>query len=80
MHHGGPREAALERKVQANRKPRLAGGRAEAKLTMLACSEPLEGHARWSLKLLGDRLVELEIVDGIAGETVRRVKKTSSSG
>ena len=72
-------EAALQRKVQANRKPRLLDGKAEARLTMLACSEPPEGHARWSLRLLGDRLVELEVVDGISNETVRRaLKKTTS--
>ncbi len=73
-------EAALERKVQMSRKPRLLDGKAEAKLTMLACSKPPEGHARWNLRLLGDRLVELEIVDGISTETVRRaLKKTTSS-
>ncbi len=72
-------EATLERKIQMNRKPRLLDGKAEAKLTMLAYSEPPEGHARWSLKLLGDRLVELEIVEEIAGETVRRAPKETTS-
>ena len=42
-------EAALERKVQVNRKKRLLDGEGEAKLTMLACSKPPPGHARWSL-------------------------------
>ena len=71
-------DAALERKVQANRKKRLLDGEGEAKLTMLACSEPPPGHARWNLRLLGDRLVELEVVDGISRETVRRtLKKTA---
>ena len=68
---------ALQRKVQANRNPRLAGGKAEARLTMLACSRPPEGHTRWSLRPLGDRLVELEIVDEIAGGTVRRAPKNN---
>lgn len=71
-------DAALERKAQANRKKRLLDGEGEAKLAMLACSEPPPGHARWNLRLLGDRLVELEVVDGISRETVRRtLKKTA---
>ena len=69
--------AALERRKQANRKPRKLDGAAEAKLVALACSEPPEGNARWTLKLLGERLVELEIVDSIGTETVRRtLRKT----
>ena len=73
-------EAALDRKVQVNRKKRLLDGEGEAKLTMLACSEPPPGHARWSLRLLGAHLVELEIVEGISRETVRQtLKKTASS-
>ena len=52
-------------------------GAAEAKLVALACSEPPEGHAPRTLKLLGERLVALEIVDSIGTETVRRtLKKT----
>lgn len=70
-------EAALERRVQKNRKKRLLDGAGEAKLVMLACSEPPEGCARWTLNLLGERLVELEVVDGISRETVRKtLKKT----
>ena len=73
-------EAALERKAQANRKKRLLDGEGEAKLVMLACSAPPPGQARWTLRLLGERLVELEIVDAISDETVRRtLKKTASS-
>ena len=71
-------EAALDRKVQVNRKKRLLDGAGEATLTMLACSTPPPGYAKWSLKLLGERLVALEIVDGISKETVRRnLKKTA---
>ena len=65
-------EAALDRKVQANRRKPLLDGAGEAKLTMLACSGPPEGHAQWTLRMLGDRLVQLEVVDGISPETVRR--------
>ena len=64
-------EAALERKVQVNRKKRLLDGAGEAILTMLARSMPPPGHAIWSLGLLGERLVELEIIDVIFKETVR---------
>ncbi|MCY4445436.1 MAG: helix-turn-helix domain-containing protein [Rhodobacteraceae bacterium] len=65
-------ETTLERKVQKNRKPRTLDGKGETKLVMLACSNPPDGHAQWSLKLLSNKLVELEIVDTISTETVRR--------
>jgi hypothetical protein len=46
----------------------------------LACSPPPEGRQRWTLKLLADRLVELQVVDGISPECVRTtLKKTTSS-
>jgi hypothetical protein len=52
----------------------------EAQVLVLAQSEPPDGYARWSLRLLSKRLVELEIVDGICPETVRStLKKTISS-
>ncbi len=55
-------------------------GAAEARLIALACSRPPEGRARWTLRLLADRLVELEVFDSVSDETVRRVlKKTNSS-
>ena len=58
----------------------LIDGRLEAQLLALSCSAPPEGQARWSLRLLADRLVELELVDSVSHETVRRtLKKTSSS-
>jgi hypothetical protein len=50
-------------------------GQQEARLTALACSTPPAGHARWSLRLLADRLVELEVVEAISHETVRRALK-----
>lgn len=74
-------EAALGRKKQdrPSREPVL-DGKAEARLIALACSAPPQGRARWTLRLLADRLVELEIVDTISTETVRRtLKKTNSS-
>jgi hypothetical protein len=55
-------------------------GHLEAQLVAMSCSEPPEGQARWSLRLLADRLVELELVDSVSHETVRRaLKKTNSS-
>jgi len=57
-----------------------ADGDFEAHLVALSCSKPPEGFSRWSLRLLADRMVDLEYVDNISYETVRRVlKKTKSS-
>ena len=59
---------------------RKADGEFEAHLVALSCSEPPEGHAHWSLRLLADRIVELGHIDSVSHETVRRVlKKTPSS-
>jgi hypothetical protein len=75
----GGLDAALHRRPTGPR-PRRLDGVQEARLVAVACSAPPAGHARWSLRLLADRLVELEVVDGIAPNTVRAVlKKTSSS-
>ncbi len=52
----------------------------EAHLVALSCSEPPEGFGRWSLRLLADKVVELDYIDNISHETVRRIlKKTNSS-
>ena len=73
-------EAALQRKEQKNRKRRLLDGEGEATLTMLACSAPPDGRAAWTLSLLGEKLIELDIVETISTETIRRtLKKTRSS-
>jgi transposase len=76
----GP-EAALGRKPQDRpSRERTLDGAAEARLIATACSTPPKGHARWTLKLLADKLVELEVVESVSDETVRRaLKKTSSS-
>lgn len=59
---------------------RKADGEFEARLVALACSEPPDGHAQWSLRLLADKAVELDIIDSVSHETVRRtLKKTSLS-
>jgi hypothetical protein len=74
-------EAALVRKPQTRpSRARVLDGRAEAHLVTLACSTPPDGRACWTLRLLAGRLVELEVVDAVSTETVRRaLKKTRSS-
>lgn len=76
----GPIEA-LERKQRTTppREP-ILDGESEAKLVQLACSKAPQGHARWTLRLLADKMVTLEVVDSISHETVRQsLKKTGSS-
>ena len=72
-------EAALERKVQLNRKRRTLDGAGEAALVKLAWSSPPDGRARWTLQLLGERLVALHVVESISTETVRRTLKEAAS-
>ena len=68
--------ALLERKprVRPAVTPKLDGEK-QARLTALACSKAPDGQARWSLRLLAERLVELELVESISHETVRRAMK-----
>jgi transposase len=54
-------------------------GKAEARLAAIACSSPPTGHARWSLRMLADELVRLEVVDTISHKTVGQVLKKMSS-
>jgi transposase len=57
-----------------------ADGDFEAHLIALSCSDPPEGFSRWSLRLLADKVVELDYIDNISHETIRRVlKKTKSN-
>ena len=73
-------ESALNRKKQLRRRQKILDGEREARLIAMACGEPPEGRASWTLKLLADQLVECEIVETISTETVRQVlKKTNSS-
>jgi hypothetical protein len=73
-------EVAIDRKKQLNRQPPKIDGRAEAALIATACGPPPEGRKRWTLQLLADRLVELEYVDSVSHETVRKkLKKTLSN-
>ena len=68
-------EAALERKPTTRQYERLLDGEAEAHLIALACSDAPEGHAKWSVRLLADRMVVLEYVESVSRETVRRTLK-----
>ena len=74
-------EAVLTRKYNANSaRPRIFDGAAEAKLIALSCSRPPEGHAKWSLRLLEEKVVELHIVERASDNTIgRTLKKTFSS-
>ena len=74
-------EASLERKRQRNpSRERKLDGAAEAQLVRLACSEAPDGRSRWTLALLADKLVELEVVDSVSRTTVHRsLKKTRLS-
>ena len=72
--------AAIEHKEQEKRKARKLDGAQEAKLIALTCSAPPDGQKRWSLRLLRDRLIEMEVVEDIGTETIRTtLKKMNSS-
>ena len=74
-------EAVFVRKKRKNPPiPPIFDGAAEARLLALACSAPPQGQARWTLRLLADKVVELEIVEKAHFNTVGRVlKKTKSN-
>lgn len=74
------RTDAVYRKRPNRVYPRKLDGAAEAHLIALACSAPPEGRVRWTMQLLANRLIELQIVETVSAETVRRtLKKTLSS-
>jgi transposase len=77
----GGLEAALARKKQQRpSRQRILDGDKEARLIAIACSRPPQGRAKWTLKMLADQLVALEVVESISDQTVRRtLKKTRSS-
>lgn len=68
-------ETALNHARPQKKKRKLLDGEAEARLVQLACSEAPDGHDRWSLRLLTDKLIELEVVETISRETVRTTLK-----
>jgi transposase len=73
-------EAALKMAPTSRIYEKMVDGDMEAHLIALACGEPPAGYARWSLRLLADKLVELDVTESISYETVRRMlKKTNVS-
>jgi hypothetical protein len=73
-------ESALARKRPDRVYTRTLDGAAEAHLVAIACSNPPAGRERWTLRLLADELVRLEVVDAVSYETVRRtLPQTHSS-
>jgi transposase len=71
-------EAALARRPSSQPRVKKIDGAKEAHLIAVACGSPPEGRARWTLQLLADKMVELQLVDSISTETVRTtLKKTS---
>jgi transposase len=71
-------EAALARRPSSQQRVKKIDGAKEAHLIAIACGSPPEGRARWTLQLLADKLVELQLVDSISHETVRTtLKKTN---
>ena len=73
-------EAALEGKKSNRTYKKKVDGDFEAHLVALSCSSPPEGYSRWTLRLLADKAVELDYIENVSHETIRRVlKKTKSS-
>lgn len=72
-------DAALYDRPRPGGKPKITGD-IEAKLTMLACSTPPEGHERWTIQLLADKMVELNYIESISRVAVgKRLKKVNLS-
>jgi len=71
-------ESALERRPSTQIYKKKADGDLEAKLVTLCCSEPPEGFSKWSLRLLADKMIELQYVDYISHVTVREVLKKTN--
>lgn len=71
--------SVLQRKQRATppTAPKI-DGKKEAKLVKIACSTPVKGRSRWSLRLLAERLVTLDVIDSVSHETVRRAMKKTS--
>jgi len=68
-------ESFMTRRKSGRKYLRKLDGKQEAQLTTIACSQPPEGRARWTLRLLADRMVQLDYVESVSHETVRQVLK-----
>ena len=71
----GPLEALERKKQETPSRSKILDGDAEAKLSQIACSEAPEGYRRWTLRLLADQMVELEIVESVSHEVIRQTLK-----
>ena len=72
-------EHAVNEEARSGQPPRFTG-KLTAKIRAIACSNPPEGHARWSLRLLADHIIELDIVGSISHQSVKNIlKKTNLS-
>jgi transposase len=71
-------DAALNRRPQRRHRARRLDGVQEAQLIALTCSQPPEGQARWTLRVLADKMVELEYIDSVSHETIRQVLKKTN--
>jgi transposase len=72
-------EWAIQEAPRSGQPPKF-NGKSMAKITAIACSKPPEGHARWSLRLLADRVIALDIVESISYQSIRNIlKKTNLS-
>jgi transposase len=74
----GGLESVLERRATSRVYEKKSDGDVEAKLVSLCCSEPPKGYAKWSLRLLADKMVELKYVESISHVTVRTVLKKTN--
>jgi putative transposase len=70
----GGLDFALHEKARSGAPPKI-DGKIEVQLTLLACSEPPDGRSKWTLRLLADKLVEMEVVDSISHMSVQRLLK-----
>jgi len=70
-------ERAIGEGTRSGQPPKFKG-RAAAKITAIACSTPPDGQARWSLRLLADRIVELKIVESISHQSVSNILKKTN--
>ena len=71
-------ESALNRREQKNRRSRIIDGEKEAYLIAIACSETPVGKSHWTLQMLADKMVELQVVEKVSTETIRQtLKKTN---
>jgi len=74
----GGLDFALHEKARSGA-PLKMNGRIEAQLTLLACSDPPEGRSKWTVRLLADKLVEMEVLDSISHMSVQRLLKKMKS-